>query len=353
MQAESPRTAPFYVVRNTFVEMVDENSPEHTVEEASAPLYRRRRGSSFFRCSSEPLVGARSGNAPDAGCQEFPLDTVSTEDEGSDGGRSTLEVSPATSREASPSPGEFSPVYANMVRVPKVEPVRPAHLFMAPTLHGYCANWNAMAMQDHSQQYMSATYQTQQAHTGHLPLFFEAHKTPFAPQMQFEQPRACAREASPFGNMSSNLSDAGTAVSGISKNDESKQPCHLIWCDHRAFKDTSSALKEQLEKGSGVTVKTHKTAENCIRLFRKKQRAQGRPPCVLLVSWANAPALLSYLSEEAQQISVKVVVLCDTRCCRKNENADQLAVQFPFVEKIVTSWEEAVESACNAVAAFQ
>jgi len=73
---------------------------------------------------------------------------------------------------------------------------------------------------------------------------------------------------------------------------------------------------------------------------------------VLLVSWANAPALLEYL-KEAQHISAKVVVLCDARSCRKTETADQLAVQFPFVEKIATTWEEAVESACNAVAAFQ
>lgn len=148
------------------------------------------------------------------------------------------------------------------------------------------------------------------------------------------------------------MSDAGTAVSGVSKSGESKQACHLIWCDHRAFKDTSSELKDELERVCGTTVKTHKTAENCIRLFRKKQRAQGRPPCVLLVSWANAPALLGYL-QEAQHISCKVVVLCDARSCRKNESADQLIVQFPFVEKIATTWEEAVESACNAVAAFQ
>merc|ERR1711862_382350 len=110
-------------------------------------------------------------------------------------------------------------------------------------------------------------------------------------------------------------------------------------------------MGEQLERGSGATVKTHKTAENCIRLFRKKQRAQGRPPCVLLVSWANAPALLSYLSE-SENVAAKVVVLCDSRSCRKNES-EQLSAQFPFVEKIVTTWDEAVESACNAVAAFR
>merc|ERR1712014_391432 len=132
---------------------------------------------------------------------------------------------------------------------------------------------------------------------------------------------------------------------------ESKSTCHLIWCDHRAFKDSSSQLKQQLEACSGAPVKTHKTADNCIRLFRKKQRAQGRPPCVILVSWTNAPALLEYLAE-ANHVTAKVVVLCDARSCRKNESADELAAQFPFISKIATTWDEAVESACRCVAAF-
>jgi len=109
-------------------------------------------------------------------------------------------------------------------------------------------------------------------------------------------------------------------------------------------------MREELETKAGMTVKTHKTAENCIRLFRKKQRAQGRPPCVLLASWANAPALLSYLAESTH-VSAKVVVLCDARSCRKHESADELMHEFPFIERIATTWEEAVESACNAVAA--
>merc|ERR1712227_541472 len=133
---------------------------------------------------------------------------------------------------------------------------------------------------------------------------------------------------------------------------DSKSACHLIWCDHRAFKESSSKLKQQLEEESGSQVKTHKTAENCIRLFRKKQRAQGRPPCVILASWANAPALLAYLAE-APHVNAKVVVLCDARSCRKNESADQLASQFPFVDSIATTWEEALESVAVAVASFR
>merc|ERR1712150_99595 len=105
-------------------------------------------------------------------------------------------------------------------------------------------------------------------------------------------------------------------------------------------------MGDELESRSGASVKSHKTAENCIRLFRKKQRAQGRPPCVILVSWANAPALLTYLAE-AQHVATKVVVLCDARSCRKNESADQMCASFPFVQKIATTWEEAVGAVCD------
>lgn len=181
---------------------------------------------------------------------------------------------------------------------------------------------------------------------GQMPFFFEARNTPFVFPIQAEQfpSSALTRELSPVGQHSSNCSEAGTVMNGA------QQACHFIWCDHRAFKDTASTLKAQLEEKSGTTVKTHKTAENCIRLFRKKQRAQGRPPCVVLVSWANAPGLLSYLSE-VDHVSATVIVLCDARSCRKNESADQLIAQFPFVGGIATTWDEAVELACNAVAA--
>merc|ERR1711862_873605 len=111
-------------------------------------------------------------------------------------------------------------------------------------------------------------------------------------------------------------------------------------------------MGEQLERGSGATVKTHKTAENCIRLFRKKQRAQGRPPCVLLVSWANAPALLAFLNE-ATYVSSKVVVLCDARSGRKNTKPEELTGQYPFVESVATTWSEAVRAIGKAVAECQ
>ena len=49
-----------YVVRNTFVELIVEDA-NLVVDEVSVPPFRRRRGSSFFRSSSEPLtIGGRS-----------------------------------------------------------------------------------------------------------------------------------------------------------------------------------------------------------------------------------------------------------------------------------------------------
>lgn len=346
---ESPRSpvAPVYVVRNTFVEVIDDNLGEPVEEEVSVPSFRRRRGSSFFRSSSEPLTGGRSARRDDQK-EDVQGEATSTEDEGSEGISTPEVLSPATSRAASPAPGSRSPMYAGL---PHFQMHSQQTVLSAAMYAGFNAGVHtAMAMKDQQpQQHMplgQVPFGSQGGNMGQMPFFFEARNPPFALPKYHEQSLPVrARESSPVGQHSSNSSDAGTVVSAA------KQPCHFIWCDHRAFKDTSSTLKTQLEKSAGATVKTHKTAENCIRLFRKKQRAQGRPPCVILVSWANAPALLSYLAE-ADHVSARVIVLCDARSCRKNESADQLAAQFPFIDKIATTWDEAVESACNVVAAF-
>lgn len=311
--------APAYVVRNTFVEVVDGENTDHVED---LPPFRRRRGSSFFRSSSAPARGRSKRRE----CKEEALES-STEDEGSDG-ISTPSMSRASSRAVSPS---ASPMYANP---PDLSQSLTAAVQASYTTGVFAAN--APHVCAGALPFYSAPVQM-----GQLPLF-ETCQIPFAfaghGPVQFQPQAAC--DLSPVGQHSSNSSEAG-----------GKQACHFIWCDHRAFKDTASTLKNQLERGSGVTVKTHKTAENCIRLFRKKQRAQGRPPCVILVSWANAPSLLSYLAD-ADHVTAKVIVLCDSRSCRKNESADELAAQFPFISKIATTWDEAVESACRSVAAF-
>merc|ERR1712019_159348 len=109
VQMDSPwNVPPAYVVRNTFVE-IDEHG-EQKIEEPSVPAFRRRRGSSFFRNSSEPLTaGGRSGRRTSRGrgrtaCDEVPCD-LSTADEETDPGLSTPEISPAASRATSPAPG--------------------------------------------------------------------------------------------------------------------------------------------------------------------------------------------------------------------------------------------------------
>lgn len=234
-------------------------------------------------------------------------------------------------------------MYANISQLPNLEAQSTASpTVLAAAMHaGFNAGlWTAMSQQTSTPQ---TSFCPQGANMGQMPLFFEARNTPFK-FPQAEQLRPLVRETSPHGHHSSNSSDAGTVASGV-------KSAHLIWCDHRAFKETSSTLKDQLESAAGVSVKTHKTSENCIRLFRKKQRAQGRPPCVILVSWANAPGLLQYLAD-AKHVSAKVVVLCDARSCRKSESVDQLSADFPFIEKVATTWEAAVEAASNAVSAL-
>jgi hypothetical protein len=125
-----------------------------------------------------------------------------------------------------------------------------------------------------------------------------------------------------------------------------------VWCDCRAFKDTASELKGQLEAEVQLKVKAHKNAENVIRLLRKKQRAHGRPPCVFVVSWANAAALLPFL-DEFHQVQTKVVVVRDARGGRRQDGSEEMFSQYPFVEKVAGSWTEAVHAAGKAVAEFQ
>jgi hypothetical protein len=359
---QSPRTpAAVVVVKNTFVEVVDEN--ENMEESTCVPAFRRRRGSSFFRSSSEPrLEGERVRLTV---CDDPSFDGISTEDADTECGLSTPEVSPrnsaVSSRATSPAPACFPAVWPthDVAYVP--EPATfPRHAYSGmndPILTAAVnASFNAgfMAARN-APPPRHVAFPTFGGHAGQMPLLLgnsvpkvEARNTSFSPTLQL--PASSLRAPSPQGCCSSNSSDAGTVASN--QIAEGKSSCHLIWCDHRAFKETSSTLKDQLESKANAQAKTHKTSENCIRLFRKKQRAQGRPPCVILASWANAPALLSYLAE-APNVNAKVVVLCDARSCRKNESADQLAAQFPFVDSIATTWDEALESVAAAVASFQ
>jgi hypothetical protein len=169
---------------------------------------------------------------------------------------------------------------------------------------------------------------------------------------QFDQDSKL-RTPTPPGQPSSGVSDASTSISlpSVGLPSPSKVPCHLIWCDNRAFKEAAAPQREELENETGSSVKAHKSAENCIRLLRKKQNAQGRPPVVILVSWANAGALLPFLNE-CTNINAKVVVLCES-ASRKKDGLDSLASRYPFVEKVVFQWADAVQAVGLAVAEMQ
>jgi len=153
-------------------------------------------------------------------------------------------------------------------------------------------------------------------------------------------------------------SDVSTLSMALSSGDESLKVCQIVWCDQRAFKETSetNVFKAQLEARAGPSVKAHKTAEKCIRLLQKKQhwrdKPQAQPPRVFLVSWANAPVLVPYLTQSLSPTS-KVVVLCDQCRSRGLDAANGWAKQFAIVDKVATSWEEAIEAVALAVVTLQ
>lgn len=172
------------------------------------------------------------------------------------------------------------------------------------------------------------------------------------------------KSVTPRDYLGSNASDISTTISSASTSRRDtrtpspevvpRSACHLIWCDQRAFKESSAPWKQQLEARAMLPVKAHKTAEKCIRLLRKKQHSQTRPPCVFLVSWANAPTLLPYINESSHVIA-KVILLCDTDMCRGRgrDAAENLASMYPFVINLAGSWSEAVEAATAATLELQ
>jgi len=135
--------------------------------------------------------------------------------------------------------------------------------------------------------------------------------------------------------------------------------CMVIWCDHHAFKDDSVLLRDRLDSATGLSTKAHKTAEKCIRLLRKKRNAKARPLSVFLVSFANAPPLVRYLST-ADHVYAKVVVLCDSARCRSasarlaaitSDAAGGRGENSSLVEAVVGSFAEAVDAVAKLTAA--
>lgn len=132
-----------------------------------------------------------------------------------------------------------------------------------------------------------------------------------------------------------------------------KSEFQIFWCDQRAFKDTATPLKTELETETGVPVKTYRTADMCMRLLRKKRHWQGKDVARLfLVSWANAQVLVPYLNE-SQHIAARVVVLCDTCGTRGCNKAEAWAQQFSFVTTVANTWPQAVAALRQSVHAHR
>jgi hypothetical protein len=326
--ATSPRKV--VLVRNTFIE-VDDGESEHMELDNSKPVYRRRRGSSFFRSSSAPLTAGRSHKTV-ADSDEF-TDLASTQDFGSDSERTHMTScidDNASSRSQSPSPERhFVQVpmlnsQTSMRRAPQPPP--PGNFQQIPHESVLTAAMDA----GFRAGVMAAAFRTM--HLG-MPPTTSAPMVPWTQLPKFAEPPQQVHIAS---------NDVGEddAEGFVHKQ------CHLVWCDHRAFKESSAPMKEQLQNATGLSVKTHRTAENCLRLLRKKRNASGRPPCVFLSSLANAPALLGYLNE-AGHMRAKVIVLAESR---RHEAGNALLQQYPMVTEVAKTWQEAVQAACRAMA---
>lgn len=310
MLSDSPRCALLvpYVVRNTFVEVLDDASGG-LVDEVNTPPYARRRGSSFFRSSSLPPKSGDRDGKHEMSCEAL------TEDGGSETAISTPAWSRASSRAGSPAPLTMAAVEDEGDESTISTQVWP------PTPAAEHQPWRLTAGRSGS------------CNPGCVAL----------PAPMFHcQPNQ--NSAPILGAPWQPVVSVAPAASNVATDTN----CHVIWCDHKAFKERSVTMKEQLEVACGLSVKTHKTAENCVRLFRKKQNARGRPRCVILASWNNAPALLEYLAEPGRAVA-RVVVLCQEK---RNFGAEAARLaNSPNVARVAFSWEEAVEAVREAVAA--
>lgn len=328
-------------MRNTFIEVQDRDEEFEIEEEMSRSTFQRRRGSSFWRSASEPPMEPRLPRAN--------MNPV----EDRDGANQS--ASPTVAYVQAPVAAyEFPRGPPGSFRTAEEETALAAAM-RAGFNAGVMA---AMSLKAVDQQVYNPAHGISQT----LP----SRTAPAPSRGQLNAAQLGMLGATPSRpaekSVSSGASDASTTVGSASAvQPRASSPgaaelqgsaCHVVWCDHRAFKETSSTLKAQLEAEVQLPVKAHKSAENVIRLLRKKQRAHGRPPCVFVVSWANAGALLPFLNE-FQQVPAKVVVLCDARGGRRQDGSDEMFNQYPFVEKVASNWTEAVHAAGKAAAEFQ
>lgn len=143
-----------------------------------------------------------------------------------------------------------------------------------------------------------------------------------------------------------------TATSRVSSpiGADSLTDCYFVWCDSRAFRESSHKMKADLEKAVGVSVKTHKAADKALRPLKKRGPMPRQSFYMFLSSWSCAKTLLDYLQEAPPSVQAQVIVLCD-RC----RGADLVAVERLVAHsngmaQIARTWEEGV-AAFAAVAA--
>eukprot|EP00435_Cladocopium_sp_Y103_P074613 s968_g50.t1 len=180
---------------------------------------------------------------------------------------------------------------------------------------------------------------------------------PGGPERPESSGRRQCRSVSPVsttaGSSAGDAADAEAHKPSSQRNSQGGDKSHQVfWCDARAFKHEFQGFREELESAIGVAAKSHKTAEKCMRLLKKKQRVQaerGRRfqkarPLIFLVSWANAQELVEFLQEAQHMPPMKVVVLCDTNGPRTRATAERWAREMPVVETVAATWPEAVKS---------
>lgn len=356
-------------VRNTFIE-VDETGSESCADLLSPPHMRWR--PSHLRCASEPVPvqsfeGFRSAVHSGSG---FHSRTSSYQAEEPLDMQAMLQA-PAREHEAKASPERQERAELRNANLNSKDAFKESHSRECTGaavktqckwhLRGTCKYGAACRFSHDRSQKPSASSELQKA-PGPLPAGLVPGPLPVGPHAPEAKPQtpgplprpsehtaSRCRSASPVSTTAG--SSAGEEPGAGQRPGQSEKPHQVFWCDARAFKQEFQGLREQLETSIGMAAKSHKTAEKCMRLLKKKQRVraergrgvQKARPLVFLVSWANAQELVGFLQEAAHMPPLKVVVLCDTNGARTRAAAERWSKDISLIEHVAATWPEAVQ----------